>query len=148
MDTLLSLYHSRLSDAEPGKTVLTVVDSRLQAYDLEMTALDEFVSRAAGCLRTLGCGKGSRVLISLRGSLQVFAFFWGAVKCGAVPCVLFPGLGAGGLSVRLNAADADFFCYGLRSGKTDRRGELPSAPEKSDPAWKTVGCSAVPQLGS
>lgn len=109
MHTLLSLYRGRVSAAEPGKTVLTVVDSRLQANDLNMAALDEYVTRAAGCLRTLGCEKGNRVLISLKGSLQVFAFFWGAVKCGAVPCVLFPGLGAGGLTVRLNAADADFF---------------------------------------
>ena len=36
MDTLLSLYRERLQDPEAGQTLLTVVDSRLNAaeYDL------------------------------------------------------------------------------------------------------------------
>ena len=109
MNTISAYYQQQTEAALPGQTLLTVVDSRLNAVRYDLLTLDEKASRAAACLRAQGCGKGDRVLISLRDTLPVWSFFLGALKLGAVPCVLFPGLGAGGLEVRLQAAEACLF---------------------------------------
>lgn len=130
MNTLISLYLEQLRSADPEKTVLTVVDSRLQAKRFSMHELDENASRAAGLLRELGCEKEDRVLISLRTSADLFAFFWGAIKLGAVPCILFPGLGAGGLTVRLNAADACFLVTDADPSKLRETVQFPSTLKK------------------
>ncbi len=106
--TLLSLYEEQLRNSAAGKTLLTVIDSRLQAVSYDMPALDKKINRTAAFLKAYGCLKGDRVLISARDTVKVWSFFWGAMKLGAVPCVLFPELGMGGLEVRLKAADAGF----------------------------------------
>ncbi len=108
METLLSSYRQQAAETDPGRILLTTVDSRLQSVSYTFRELDELSSKAAECLRSLDCRRGDRVLISAGSSLQIRIFFWGALKLGAVPCVLFPGLGTGGLSVRLRAADACF----------------------------------------
>ncbi len=107
-NTLLSIYEERVRESISGQTLLTVVDSRLNAEEYDLPALDRNASRAGNCLLANGCEKGDRVLISLRETIPLWAFFWGALKLGAIPCVLFPGLGAGGLEMRMKAADACF----------------------------------------
>ena len=105
-NTLLSVYEQQLVHAVPGRTILTVVNSRLEPSDHDFFCLDESSGRAAACLTSLGCSRGDRVLISLRETVPLWSFFWGALRIGAVPCVLFPDLGPGGLEVRLKAAEA------------------------------------------
>lgn len=107
--TILSAYQKQLENTPAGKPLLTVIDARQQTNSYDFPTLDESSSRAASCLKAYGCVKGDRVLISAKSTLSVRSFFWGALKLGAVPCVLFPGLGAGGLEVRLKAADACYF---------------------------------------
>lgn len=116
-ETLLSAYNSRLQDNAEGHALLTVVDSGLHAVSYDLGALDVKSSRAAACLQAYGCQCGDRVLISLRGTVPLWSFFWGALKLGAVPCVLFPGLGNGGLEVRMKAADACFLVTDADPGK-------------------------------
>lgn len=108
LNTLSAIYDERLQKAVPEKALLTVVDSRLNAAAYDMQTLDEKASRAAARLKACGCEKGDRVLISVRETVKIWAFFWGSLKLGAVPCVLFPELGTGGLEVRMKAADACF----------------------------------------
>ena len=107
--TLLTAYRSQLESAVPGEPVLTVIDPRQQTVTYDMLTLYEKSSRAAACLKSFDCEKGDRVLISAKDTVTLWSFFWGALKLGAVPCVLFPGLGPGGLEVRLQAADSCFF---------------------------------------
>ncbi len=130
MNTLNSLYHEQLSLYPADRTILTVVDSRLQPKHFTMTELDAHISRAAGCLRSLGCEHGDRVLISLRESLQVIAYFWGALRAGAVPCILFPGLGPGGLTVRLKAAGACFLVTDADPAKMSETVGFPESMKK------------------
>lgn len=108
-NTILVHYKDLLCNAVSGDPMLTIVDSRLQTVAYDLPALDDKSSRAAACLKGWGCEKGDRVLISARGTISIWSFFWGALKLGAIPSVLFPGLGAGGLEVRLRAAEACFF---------------------------------------
>ena len=130
MNTILSLYRERLQDPEAGQTLLTVVDSRLNAEEYDLLTLDRNASRAGSCLRANGCGKGDRVLISLRETVPLWAFFWGALKLGAVPCVLFPGLGTGGLEIRLKAADACFLVTDMDPVKLSGMVEYPESLKK------------------
>lgn len=108
MSTLLSLYREQAAHEHP-QDFLTVIDMRQNAVHAGFPALDRESSAAASCLRNAGCGKGGRVLISVKDTRALFAFFWGALKLGAVPCVLFPETGAAGLTVRMKAAEASFF---------------------------------------
>ena len=130
MNTLLSLYRERLQDPEAGRTLLTVVDSRLNAAEYDLLTLDRNASRAGNCLQANGCEKGDRVLISLRETVPLWAFFWGALKLGAIPCVLFPGLGTGGLEVRLKAADACFLVTDMDPAKLSGTVEFPDSLKK------------------
>ncbi len=127
MNTILSVYYDQLRKAVPGKPLLTVLDSRLNAVSYDMPALDEKASRAAACLKACGCAKGDRVLISERDAVLVSTFFWGALKLGAVPCVLFPELGTGGLEVRLEAAEACFFVTDINPDKLPDRSRFPNS---------------------
>lgn len=129
-NTLLSIYEDQLKTSQPGQTLLTVVDSRLNSVSYDMQTLDEKSSRAAACLKNCGCKKGSHVLISLRETVPLWSFFWGALKLGAVPCVLFPGLGAGGLEVRLKAADACILVTDIDPEKTLKFVNLPETLKK------------------
>lgn len=106
--TLLSLYKESLKFSVPKNKLLTVINSHLEAADYDMAALDAKSSRAAACLLDCGCHKGDKVLISSHETIHVWSFFFGALKLGAVPFVLFPEIGMGGLEVRLKASDARF----------------------------------------
>ena len=117
MQTLISIYKDRLGCETVIKRLLTVVDSRLNSVSYDLADLDDQSSRAAAILRAYGCKKGDRVLISERDTLMIWSFFWGALKLGAVPCVLFPGLGIGGLEVRLKAAEAFFWVTDIHPSK-------------------------------
>ncbi len=108
MSTLLSLYREQAALAHP-RGFLTVIGMRQNALHVGFPTLDRESSAAASCLRNADCRKGDRVLISVKDTRALFAFFWGALKLGALPCVLFPETGTGGLTVRLKAAQASFF---------------------------------------
>ncbi len=121
--TILDVYN-RLSS---GKKILTVVDSRLNSVSYDLAGLDDQSSRAAAVLFAYGCSKGDRVLISVRDTLTIWSFFWGALKLGAVPCVLFPGLGLGGLEVRLKAAEVCFWVTDIHPSKFVDRIHFPDS---------------------
>ena len=116
-NTILDLYKAQLEINPFRENLLTIVNSRLDSVSYDLNILDEKSSRAAACLQTYGCEKGDRVLISARETLSIWSFFWGALKLGAVPCILFPGLGNGGLEVRLKAAEACFFVTDIHPSK-------------------------------
>lgn len=128
--TILSVYKKQLESTVSGETMLTVIDSRQQAAFYDMITLDEMSSRTAACLRSFGCKKGDRVLISAKSTISLWSFFWGALKLGAVPCVLFPGLGPGGLAVRLQAADTCFFITDTDPSKLTGKVEFPKTLKK------------------
>ncbi len=117
-NTILDLYQAQLEKNPFRKNLLTIVNSRLDSVSYDLNVLDDKSSRAAACLQEYGCEKGDRVLISARETLLIWSFFWGALKLGAVPCVLFPGLGSGGLEVRLKAAEACFFVTDIHPSKS------------------------------
>ncbi len=108
MSTLLSLYREQAVRGQP-RDFLTLIDMRQNAVQVGFPTLDRESSAAAACLRNADCQKGDRVLISVKDTRALFAFFWGALKLGALPCVLFPETGMAGLTVRLKAARTSFF---------------------------------------
>ena len=150
-NTILDIYQAQLEKKTIRKNLLTIVGSRLDSVSYDLNALDDKSSRAAACLQTHGCEKGDRVLISTRETLLIWSFFWGALKLGAVPCVLFPGLGNGGLEVRLKAAEACFFVTDIHPSKLindikypDRLKRIIIADNKLSPV-PTEGFEIVPE---
>lgn len=128
---LLSAYYEQLKNTGSGKPLLTIADSRLQTTSYDFPTLDEKFSKAAACLKGCGCVKGDRVLISARDTLSIWTFFWGSLKLGAIPSVLFPGLGTGGLEVRLRAAEACFFVTDMDPAKYSENVKVPNTLKKT-----------------
>ncbi len=128
--TILSAYRKQVKGAVSGAPILTVIDPRQQTVTYDMLTLDGMSSRAAACLRSNDCEKGDRVLISAKNTVTLWSFFWGALKLGAVPCVLFPGLGPGGLEVRLRGADTCFFVTDTDPLKLIGKVEFPKTLKK------------------
>ena len=128
--SILSAYKKQLESVVSGDPILTVIDPRQQTAAYDMITLDEKSSRSAACLISFGCEKGDRVLISAKSTVSLWSFFWGALKLGAVPCVLFPGLGPGGLEVRLKAADTCFFITDTDPSKLTGKAAFPKTLKK------------------
>jgi long-chain acyl-CoA synthetase len=69
----------------PDKPALIVGDTRM-GY----AALDELANRTAHALRERGVRRGDRVVVFLENSVEAVAGLFGAVKAGAVFCVVNP----------------------------------------------------------
>lgn len=79
------------------------------------------VSKAANMLKSLGVGKGDRVVIYLPMVPQLVITMLACARIGAVHCVVFSGLSADALKNRIEDAQASVVVTancGYRSGKT------------------------------
>lgn len=108
MDTILTLYQKQLQSNPAEKVILRQIDSSLACTTISWGNLEAESNRCAACLMNLGCLPTDRVLICLRSPFSIWTFFLGALKCGAVPCVLFPNFGSEALLTRLKSAEANF----------------------------------------
>ena len=75
-------------------------------HDLTYTALKEESSRFANLLHSLGLLPGERVFWLAGRSLELYAVFFGALKCRAVFCPLFAAFGPEPISQRLGRGNA------------------------------------------
>lgn len=66
-----------------GKTAIRTVHG-----DTSYAELAAGVNRAANLLTGLGVGRGERVLMIVKDSVEFFQLFWGAIKAGIVPVPL------------------------------------------------------------
>ena len=108
METILSLYQEQRSLHDPEQPIVRWLNSSLSATDITWGMIEEESNRRTAFLRKHGCEKGDRVLILLQSSPEIWYFFFAAMKCGAVPCILFPNFGTEALSARFSAAAANF----------------------------------------
>ncbi len=108
METILSLYERTLSKKNPDTTAIRWVDSHLNMTPITWRMLENESNNRAIYLTQLGCRPGHHVFIFLESSIEIWYFFWAALKCGAVPCVLFPDFGSDALGARLQSGRADW----------------------------------------
>lgn len=105
MDTISFLLQKSLSENR-DRTALIHISAARTTRKITYAELDSESSRAAHILQKAGIRTGSHVVICLTDSFLLRCYFLGALRLGAVPCAVFPGLGEGGLKTRLEGCDA------------------------------------------
>lgn len=127
MKTLLDLIQIAHQKSDPERTVIRWIDSRLNSRLVTQGMLDSESDARAVLLRKAGCQPGDRVFIFVQLSIEIWYFFWGALKIGAVPCVLFADFGEAALKARMEAGEANFLVTDMdASAKFPFLGALPS----------------------
>jgi acyl-CoA synthetase (AMP-forming)/AMP-acid ligase II len=71
--------------------------------------LDEASDRIARGLATVGVGRGTRVALMVRPSLELFSLTFGLFKAGAVPVLVDPGIGLANMKACLAKARPEAF---------------------------------------
>lgn len=107
-ETIFSVLRDQFQSQPPERTALRWIDSALKSTEVTWGGLDSESNRRAVLLQRCGCIPGSHVLIDLQSSPEIWNYFLGALKCGAVPCVLFPSFGPEALKARLESGKANF----------------------------------------
>ncbi len=107
-ETILTKYRDSLSSGDLCETAIHWIDSSLRSTEISRGTIESESNRRANYLSAQGCHPGDHVFIFLQFSAEIWYFFLGALKCGAVPCVLFPNFGADALTARLKIGKADF----------------------------------------
>ena len=108
MRTFLELFQDQLHTERRDATAIRWIDARQNRSAISFSMLNAESDRRAGYLRSLGCQPGDRVFLFMQLSPEIWYFFWGALKCGAIPCVMFADFGETALKARLETGEANF----------------------------------------
>ena len=98
-------------------------------HDLTYTALKEESSRFANLLHSLGLLPGERVFWLAGRSLELYAVFFGALKCRAVFCPLFAAFGPEPISQRLGRGNARVLVTTTRQYERKIKALIDTLPE-------------------
>lgn len=101
METILSLYEKQIKSQIGTDTAIRWIDFSLNCQQISWEEIERESNRRAAFLATKQCQQGDHVFIFLQSSPEIWFFFLGALKCGAVPCVLFPNFGQDAIQSRL-----------------------------------------------
>ncbi len=107
-ETILSKYRDSLFSSGLHRTGIRWIDSSLHSTEISRGTIEQESNWRANFLTEKVCRPGDHVFLFLQFSPEIWYFFLGALKCGAVPCVLFPNFGADALTARLKIGKADF----------------------------------------
>lgn len=108
METILSKYRNNYLSENPNRTAIRWLDSSLNCVEISRKKLEIESNRRANFLVGKNCKPGDHIFLFLQASPEIWYFFIGALKCGAVPCVLFPNFGEDALRARLLIGKVDF----------------------------------------
>lgn len=131
MRTFLELFREQIQSGRRDAAAIRWIDARQKRSAVSFSTLDAESDRRAGYLRSLGCLPGERVFLFMQLSREIWYFFWGALKCGAIPCVMFADFGEAALKARLETGGANFLV-----ADSDVEGKFPFL--KSLPSLKRV----------
>ncbi len=101
METILSLYEKQMRTLKGTDTAIRWIDSSLSCQQITWKEIEKESNLRADFLTKKQCQQGDHVFIFLQSSPEIWFFFLGALKCGAVPCVLFPNFGEDAIRSRL-----------------------------------------------
>ncbi|MHC1772259.1 MAG: AMP-binding protein [Flexilinea sp.] len=108
METILSRYHNNYLSENPNRTAIRWLDSSLNCVEISRKKLENESNRRANFLVGKNCKPGDHIFLFLQSSPEIWYFFIGALKCGAIPCVLFPNFGEDAIRARLLIGKVDF----------------------------------------
>lgn len=100
--------------AEPDREVVifpagTAASGLPEYRHLTYRELDEWSDSIAAHLVAAGVGRGTRTIVLVLPSPELYAIMFGLLKIGAVPVVIDPGMGLRKMLNCLRAADAEAF---------------------------------------
>jgi acyl-CoA synthetase (AMP-forming)/AMP-acid ligase II len=96
----------RLAVSFPGRSLWS---RKLTYKHLSFAALDKESSELAAAFSQIGIGKGSKVVLMVKPSLEFFVLTFAIFKCGATLVAIDPGMGIKSLGICLKEADPDAF---------------------------------------
>ena len=90
---------------QPETMAIAWPDGRGGFSECTFRELDEDSSRLAAALRAYGIGRGTRTVVMIPPSLDLFALTFGLFKAGIVPVMVDPGMGLANLKTCLAEAE-------------------------------------------
>ena len=88
-----------------SKTALKLIDKDENLTEYSFTQLTDLSNQAANLLSSLGYQKGDRIMLLLSKTVEIFAFFLGALKLGLVSSILFTSIGEDSIVERIKDTD-------------------------------------------
>lgn len=104
----LSRAAARLPD-KPAVICLEGTGRRARYRSRSFLELDHAADRLAHAFRRIGIGKGTRTILMVRPSFELFAVTIALLRTGAVPVMIDPGMGRQKLVDNLSSVDAGAF---------------------------------------
>ena len=88
-----------------SKTALKLIDKDETLTEYSFAQLTDLSNQAANLLSSLGYQKGDRIMLLLSKTVEIFAFFLGALKLGLVSSILFTSIGENSIFDRIKDTD-------------------------------------------
>lgn len=88
-----------------SKTALKLIDKDENLFEFSFAQLTDLSNQAANLLSSLGYQKGDRIMLLLSKTVEIFAFFLGALKLGLVSSILFTSIGEDSIVERIKDTD-------------------------------------------
>lgn len=88
-----------------SKTALKLIDKDETLTEFSFAQLTDLSNQAANLLSSLGYQKGDRIMLLLNKTVEMYAFFLGALKLGLVSSILFTSIGEDSIVERIKDTD-------------------------------------------
>ncbi len=110
----VAAHLTRMAAAQPYRAAIVApagLDARGRARTVQLTyaQLDEDSDRIARGLASIDVGRGTRTVLMVRPSLELFSLVFGLFKAGAVPVMVDPGMGRASLRACIDRARPEAF---------------------------------------
>ena len=88
-----------------AETALKLIDKDENLSEFTFAQLTDLSNQAANLLASLGFQKGDRIMLLLSKTVEMYAFFLGALKLGLISCILFNSIGEDSIIERIKDTD-------------------------------------------
>ena len=116
-----------------GKTALKLIDKAENLSEYTFAQLTNLSNQAANLLASYGFQKSDRIMLLLSKTVEMYAFFLGALKLGLVSCILFNSIGEDSIVERIKDTDTKAI---ISTSRMNFR--LVKVLQKLDPSFKVL----------
>ncbi len=116
-----------------GKTALKLIDKDENLSEYTFAQLTNLSNQAANLLASYGFQKSDRIMLLLSKTVEMYAFFLGALKLGLVSCILFNSIGEDSIVERIKDTDTKAI---ISTSRMNFR--LVKVLQKLDPSFKVL----------
>ena len=105
----IASYLERMASLRPDALAVAIATAPGKYEELTYAELDRLVDRSAHALRAVGISRGTRTVVMVQPSPELFAITFALFKIGAVPVMVDPGMGIRNLGQCLGEAEPTAF---------------------------------------